>query len=244
MRVVCVIPARVNSNRLPGKPLQLLGGEPLISVVARRALTLDFADQVVVASDDERVLEAVAGTPEIVGIMTSRAPRNGTERVAEAVFGAGIAADVIVNLQGDEPFVPRAAVDGLLALFETGEDLATVAGPLEPSQETDPSVVKVLIRDGRAAAFSRAVPPHAPGEAWARHLGIYGYRPEALRRWMSAPEVADEVTHRLEQLRPLESGHRMGVAIIREVVPPGIDTPEDLIRAERYLLTSMESVGA
>lgn len=248
MRVVCVIPARVGSVRLPAKPLQLLGGEPLISVVAKRALALGFADEVIVASDDERVLRAVSGAPEILGVLTSDAPRNGTERVAEVAERPGFAADVIVNLQGDEPFVPATAVEGVLGQLAIGEQLATAAGPLRLGDGDDPSVVKVQIHDGRAMTFSRSVPATArwwEGDGgWARHIGIYGYRPGALRRWIEAPESRAERSARLEQLRPLANGQRMGVATVSDSVPPGIDTPEDLIRAVRYLETSMESVGA
>lgn len=249
MRVVCIIPARVGSTRLPDKPLQRIGSEPLISIVARRAVHLGFASQVIVAGDDERVLEAVAGIPGIVGLLTSRTPKNGTERVAEVVFGSQVEADVIVNLQGDEPFVPEAAVAGLMARLAAGDDLATVAGPLDAGDVPERSVVKVLVQGGVAGAFARDLPRTAhrwagDGDGWGRHIGIYGYRPDALRRWMEAPESRSEREQRLEQLRPLEYGHRMGVAMIREPVPPGIDTPDDLIRAERYLETSMESVGA
>jgi 3-deoxy-manno-octulosonate cytidylyltransferase (CMP-KDO synthetase) len=238
VRLVCVIPARYHSTRLPGKPLRLLGGEPLIRVVARRAVDLGVTGEVVVASDDPRVLDAVAGLavePEL----TARTHASGTERVAEVAARRGLTdTDIVLNLQGDEPFLPRAAAEGAIGRVASGDDIGTAAQPLSAGGRRDPNRVKVeLDGRGRALRFYRTPPAPAcarPAPAF-QHLGLYAYRAAALRAWLSFPPVAAEAAEGLEQLRPLAHGLRIGVAVLPAPAPHGIDTERDLQLAEALL---------
>jgi 3-deoxy-manno-octulosonate cytidylyltransferase (CMP-KDO synthetase) len=237
VRLLCVIPARLGATRLPNKPLRLLGGEPLIRVVARRALALDLGGPVVVASDHASVLEAVAPLG-VTGVLTGP-HRSGTERVAEVARRAEFAgAEVILNLQGDEPFLPRAAALGAVARVASGDDVGTAAQPLTDAAWRDPRRVKVEV-DGRGQArrFYRTpeTPPACHRSATFHHMGVYAYRPAALARWVALPAAADEVAYGLEQLRPLAHGFRIGVAPLSDSAPPGIDTEEDLRTAEALL---------
>lgn len=238
MRLVCVIPARYDSTRLPGKPLRLLRGEPLIRVVARRALAFDLAGDIVVASDDARVLEAVADV-RVDGLLTARTHASGTERVAEAVDRLGLRdADLVLNLQGDEPFLPREAAAGALDRVYAGDDIGTAAQPLGPDGMRDPHRVKVEL-DGRGRALRFYRTPAGPACAFRpavfQHLGVYAVRAGTLRTWLALPPVDDERTERLEQLRPLAHGMRIGVAVLPVAVPHGIDTEHDLQLAEAAL---------
>lgn len=238
MRIVCVIPARYHSTRLPGKPLRLLGGEPLVRVVARRAAEYALGDAVVVASDDRRVLDAVAGLA-VETVLTAATHASGTERVAEVARRRGLVdADLVLNLQGDEPFLPREAAMGALERVRAGDDVGTAAQPLPSDGWRDPNRVKVeLDGRGRALRFYRT----PAGRAWARaastfqHLGVYAYRAGTLRAWLALPRAADELSEGLEQLRPLAYGLRIGVAVLPISAPPGIDTEHDLQRAEARL---------
>ncbi|VXB71642.1 3-deoxy-manno-octulosonate cytidylyltransferase [Luteimonas sp. 9C] len=247
-RFVVAIPARYASTRLPGKPLQDLGGEPLVLHVARRALAAG-ADAVWVATDDARVRDALAGTPVQVA-MTSPDHPSGTDRLAECAALAGWdETTVVVNLQGDEPFAPVSgirAVAGLAA--QPGVDLATLCAPVEDVDTLlDPNAVKVVrSADGNALYFSRAPVPWPrdafarsrtvmPEGAWWRHIGIYGYRVGVLKRFAAMPPGQLEQIEMLEQLRVLEAGFRVAVGIAAEPFPPGVDTPEDLARAQAHL---------
>lgn len=232
--VVCVIPARVGSTRLPCKPLRLLGGEPLIQVVARRAVELLPAARVVVASDDDRVLKAV-GNLEVTPMLTSNRPRSGTERVAEAVRGLGLSSDhIVVNLQGDQPFATLEMIDGSIGMLEGGFDIGTAAAPLTPDARSDPARVKV-VRDASGAAlwFGRELESRFQGRAGVElmhHIGVYVYRVRGLERWLRAPPVPGETLENLEQLRPLARGQSIGVARVAEA-PLSIDTEQDLAEA-------------
>ena len=243
MRVLCVIPARLGSTRLPNKPLQLLAGEPLVTRVARRVIDLDVVDRVVVASDAPEVIDAVTSTG-LEAIITGTHHRNGTERVAEV---AGMAEyqgyDAFVNVQGDEPFIDTAAVQGAIDWLAAGTDIGTAAAPLSAEHADDPARVKVVFdTQGRALYFSRAPIPHyrelvaGEPEYW-QHVGVYAYTQGALERWVALLPTPLEVAERLEQLRPLEHGMTIGVAQLAEPAPPGIDTVEDLQRAEELWLT-------
>jgi 3-deoxy-manno-octulosonate cytidylyltransferase (CMP-KDO synthetase) len=232
-----VIPARLAATRLPQKPLRLLRGEPLIRVVARRALSLDLGGPVVVASDDERVLEAVAplGVP---GVLTGT-HRSGTDRVAEVARRPEYAgADVILNFQGDEPFLPREAAAGAVARVLGGDDVGTAAQPLSPDAWRDPRRVKVEV-DGRGRALRFFRTPGAPActhqPPTFHHVGVYAYRPDTLARWSALPPTAAEEAEGLEQLRPLARGFTIGVATLTDSVPHGIDTEDDLETAEALL---------
>ena len=243
---VVAIPARYAATRLPGKPLQLLAGEPLVLHVARRALAAG-AREVWVAADDERIAAALDGCGVRVA-MTSTAHASGTDRLAECARIAGWSDEtVVVNLQGDEPFAPAAGIRAVAALMHGGTaEMATLAAPVtDVGTLLDPNAVK-LVRagNGHALYFSRAPIPwprdaftrdrsRMPDEGeWLRHIGIYGYRVGFLQRFASLPPGRLEQIESLEQLRVLEAGYRIAVGITPEPFPPGVDTPEDLARAE------------
>ncbi len=243
---VVAIPARYASTRLPGKPLALIGGEPMVRHVARRALDAG-AREVWVATDDARIAAAVDGLDGIHVAMTDPDHASGTDRLAECARQAGWGDEVIVvNLQGDEPFAPAAGIRAVAAaLAGSAAPMSTLATPVEDAQALfDPNVVK-LVRavNGQALYFSRApIPWHRdafardrdalpPGQ-WLRHIGIYGYRAGFLRQFAAMPPGTLEQIESLEQLRVLEAGFGIAVALSPEPFPPGIDTPEDLARAD------------
>lgn len=243
---VVAIPARYAASRLPGKPLRLIGGDPLVLHVARRALAAG-ASAVWVATDDARIRDALQGTGVKVA-MTAISHASGSDRLAECADIAGWGDDtVVVNLQGDEPFAPAAGIRAVAqALVDSGAEMATLATPIEDAATLfDPNAVK-LVRNGVGDAlyFSRApIPWHRdafaqsrdqlPPGPWLRHIGIYAYRAGFLRRYARMPAGALEQIESLEQLRVLETGHRINVALTPAPFPPGVDTPEDLARAER-----------
>lgn len=243
---VVAIPARYAASRLPGKPLRLLGGQPLVRRVAERAL-LAGAVEVWVATDDARIAEVVAGLHGVHVAMTSERHASGTDRLAECARLAGWDdTTCVVNLQGDEPFAPVAGIRAVAALLSsTKADMATLVTPIQdPHELFDPNVVKVVRNaSGDAQYFSRApIPWHRdafaasreqlPAGQWLRHIGIYGYSAGFLRRFAAMPAGTLEQIESLEQLRVLEAGMRIAVAMTPESFPPGIDTPEDLSRAE------------
>jgi 3-deoxy-manno-octulosonate cytidylyltransferase (CMP-KDO synthetase) len=245
--VLGVIPARLSSQRLPHKPLHVIAGRPLVEWVWRRVVGFSLFDAVVVATDSERVAEAARAFGATVA-MTAEDHPSGTDRVAEVARRAEYAGfGVIVNVQGDEPFVRRDHLQAAVGLVRDGGwDAGTVATPLRTAEEwREPGIVKVVrADDGGALYFSRAPVPFArdaePSEAdfaagpYLRHVGIYSYRREALLRWVALPEGALEKIERLEQLRPLAAGIRMGVAL-GAPAEGGVDTPADARRAERIL---------
>src|SRR5512134_1733987 len=198
MRVLGVIPARLGSTRLPNKPLQLLAGEPLITRVIQRVRQHDLTDELVVATDSPMIAE-VAERSQVRAVLTDGGHLSGTDRVAEVAARPEFAgADVIVNVQGDEPFLSRDALAGALDRVRGGDDIGTAPAPARVKVVTDAR--------GRALYFSRAVIPHrreptdpAAGLYW-QHLGIYAYTREALGRWVAAAPSAAELAERLEQL--------------------------------------------
>jgi len=241
MRVLGVIPARLGSTRLPNKPLQLLAGEPLITRVVQRVIDLGLTDELVVATDSPMVAQVVERS-RVRAVLTHSNHLTGTERVSEVASRPEYAAfDVIANVQGDEPFVSREALAGALARVEQGDDVGTAAVPLDPESVEDPARVKVVTdAAGRALYFSRAAIPHrrepydpAEGLYW-QHLGIYVYTRPALTRWVGWPPCPAELAERLEQLRALHYGLRTGVARLEQPASPGVDTIDDLHRAEAY----------
>ena len=254
---VVAIPARYAASRLPGKPLRPIGGEPMVLHVARRALAAG-AREAWVATDDARIAEALQGSGVQVA-MTSPDHASGTDRLAECSRIAGWADDtVVVNLQGDEPFAPA---DGIACVARTvadsGAGIATLAAPIDDiATLLDPNAVKIVrATNGDALYFSRAPLPWPrdafardratmpEGGHWLRHIGIYGYRVASLRAFAALPAGALERTESLEQLRALEAGWRIAVALAPSPFPPGVDTPEDLARAERTWQESRERNG-
>ena len=249
---IVAIPARYAASRLPGKPLRLLGGEPLVLHVARRAL-LAGAREVWVATDDERIRAALKGSGVQVA-MTSTAHASGSDRLAECADIAGWPDEaLVVNLQGDEPFAPAAGIRAVAqTLAASGAPMATLATPVTDAGTLfDPNAVKLVRSTGQqgwsdALYFSRAPIPWPrdafahdrtrlpPGE-WLRHIGIYAYRAGFLRAFTGLPQGRLEQLESLEQLRVLEAGYRIAVSLTPEPFPPGIDTPEDLERAEALL---------
>ena len=265
---IVAIPARHDATRLPGKPLRLLGGEPLVLHVARRALAAG-AREVWVAADDARIAQALEGSGVRVA-MTSSHHASGSDRLAECADIAGWADDaLVVNLQGDEPFAPASGIRAAAGvLVASGADMATLAAPIDEADTLfDPNAVKVVCGVERNAQeggdtpvwrnalyFSRApVPWHrdafaddqrAPQpDACLRHIGLYAYRAGFLRRFTQLPAGVLERIESLEQLRALEHGYRIAVALASEPFPPGVDTAEDLARAES-LLAAMRASGA
>lgn len=271
---VVAIPARHAASRLPGKPLRLLGGEPLVLHAARRALAAG-AREVWVAADDERIARALEGSGARVA-MTSTAHASGSDRLAECARIAGWSEDtVVVNLQGDEPFAPPEGIRAVAqVLLDSGAPMATLATPVaDAAMLFDPNTVKLVRRaDGDALYFSRAPLPWArdafaagvmgatgagrgdapalPADAaaagaWLRHIGIYAYRNGFLQAFTALPPGRLEQLESLEQLRALEAGFRIAVGLAPVAFPPGVDTPEDLARAEQHLAgTARVGAGA
>jgi 3-deoxy-manno-octulosonate cytidylyltransferase (CMP-KDO synthetase) len=241
MRALAVIPARLGATRLPRKPLRLLAGLPLVVRVWQRVTEIGVADLVVVATDSEEVAKAACEHGAQV-VMTRSSHPSGTDRVAEVAARPEFSdVDVIINVQGDEPFVSAQAVAGAARLVTDSRfPLGTAAVIAPPDILHDPDVVKVVADGrGRAMYFSRAPIPFLQSERDAemqrahvwQHIGVYAYTADALRRWVGLPVNPLEQIERLEQLRPLAAGMAMGVALIDEPVRPGIDTEQDLERA-------------
>jgi 3-deoxy-manno-octulosonate cytidylyltransferase (CMP-KDO synthetase) len=241
MRTLAVIPARLGATRLPRKPLRLLGGAPLIVRVWERIRDLDVADHVVVATDDEEIAAVLRARGADVAMTRSNHP-SGTDRVAEAVQQPRyLDFELIVNVQGDEPFLPAGAVKGPVALVASRRfRLATSAAPASADILGRPDVVKVVCGDdGRALYFSRAPVPFLRDEAdrhrrdalVRQHLGVYAFQRDALLSWVKLPVSDLERVERLEQLRPLAAGIAMGVHVLDAPAPAGVDTEEDLLRA-------------
>ncbi|MGH7593731.1 MAG: 3-deoxy-manno-octulosonate cytidylyltransferase [Gemmatimonadales bacterium] len=239
MPVLLVVPARVGSTRLPNKPLQPLGGAPLVARVIERAREVAGVDRVVLATDSQAIADALVAW-HVETILTAADHESGTDRVAEIAALPGFASyDVVVNLQGDEPFMPSEAVTGAIQRVLGGDAIGTAAAPLDPNLRHDPARVKVVCDfRGHALYFSRAAipclrdPGDLPAARWWQHLGVYAYRRDTLLHITTLRVGELERMERLEQLRPLAAGHAIGVALLDTAVPPGIDTPEDLAAAQ------------
>ena len=240
MPVLGVIPARLGSTRLPRKPLQLLGGVPLVVRVAERVRGLGCLDALVIATDSADI-QGVAEAAGFRALLTSRTHRTGTERVAEVAGRDEFSEfDLIVNVQGDEPFVPGEALTGAIARVHGGDDVGSAAMPLDSAHAADPARVKVVLdARGRALYFSRAAIPSVrdggtiEGLYW-QHIGIYACRRTALMAWVALAPTELERAEQLEQLRALQHGMTFGIARVHAPALPGIDTPEDLRRAEAH----------
>lgn len=241
MSVLAIIPARLGATRLPRKPLRLLGGLPLVVRVWQHVIDMAVADAVVVATDAADIVDAVIAAGGDV-VLTSERHLSGTDRIAEVARRPEYTKfSVIVNVQGDEPFVPVAAVRGALEMVTVAHfPLGTAAAHASPAILAEPNVVKVVCgAGGRALYFSRAPIPFLrersetdERDALVRqHLGIYAYTRQALATWVALPPHPLERIERLEQLRPLAAGVPMGVATIDESPARGVDTEADLARA-------------
>lgn len=249
MKFIAIIPARYGSSRFPGKPLALLGGIPVIQHVCRRASIALGADNVFVATDDKRIADTVASFGGRA-IMTSPEHKSGTDRIAEALMLSGIKADVVINVQGDEPFVHPDQLRALVACFDRPDvSIATLVRPWPDNavegELANPNRVKVVTSDnGDALYFSRSVIPYrrtgvTTPVRYLTHIGVYAYRAEVLADVVSMPRSPLEIAESLEQLRWLQAGYRIATCET-EYETVGIDTPEDLAAAEAYLIRHTE----
>lgn len=243
MKFTAVIPARYASTRFPGKPLAILGGKTVIQRVYEQAASM--LSEVYVATDDERILSAV----EAFGgraVMTRADHKSGTDRIEEAVEKTGTQADVIINVQGDEPFIQPSQIKTLMALFDDPQTQIGTLGKRFDSMDAvnNPNSPKIVTdHRGFALYFSRSVIPFIRGvesDEWLshypflKHLGVYAYRREVLAEVTRLPQGQLEKAESLEQLRWLENGYRIRVGLT-DVETVGIDTPADLERAEQFL---------
>lgn len=244
MTFIGIIPARYSSSRFPGKPLAMIAGKTMIQRVyeqAKKAL-----ETVVVATDDVRIYEAVTAFGGKV-VMTSTEHRSGTDRCREAYNKLGVKADVVINIQGDEPFIQPEMINALCACFPT--DIATLVKPYTTSDKIadllNPNNVKAVVssESGKALYFSRSVVPYLRGieesewlskHQYYKHIGMYAYSVDVLEQITSLPQSTLEKAESLEQLRWLENGYTIKVATT-EYETIGIDTPEDLAQAIEYI---------
>lgn len=246
LRYIAIIPARYASTRFPGKPLAQLGGQSVIERVYRQVSGV--IEDVVVATDDERIYSAVEAFGGRV-VMTSAEHRSGTDRCWEAYCKQGKQFDVVINVQGDEPFISASQLRAIISCFEDeNTDIATLVKPFTKedglSALENPNTPKVVLdAQMRAIYFSRSVIPFLRGverEQWLshhtfyKHIGMYAFRSEVLEQITSLEQSELEKAESLEQLRWLENGYKIGVGITEEETI-GIDTPEDLQRAEEFL---------
>lgn len=243
MKFVAIIPARYASTRFPGKPLAVLGGKPVIQRVYEQVSSV--VNEVHVATDDERIRQCV----ELFGghaVMTRSDHKSGTDRIEEAAEKTGTTADVIINVQGDEPFIQPSQIKTLMQLFDNADtQIGTLGKPFDSMEAVlNPNSPKIVTdRQGFALYFSRSAIPFVRGVEQAewltrfpylKHLGIYAYRRDVLRQVTLLPQSPLEQAESLEQLRWLENGYRIRVGLT-DTETVGIDTPEDLERAEAFL---------
>jgi 3-deoxy-manno-octulosonate cytidylyltransferase (CMP-KDO synthetase) len=236
MNVVGVIPARFASTRLPGKPLQDIAGKPMIQHVYENAARSKILGDLVVATDDERILAVVAGFGG-KAMLTSRDHNTGTDRVAEVA--RSVEAGIVVNIQGDEPFVSPGMIDEIVQPLLDDPDLPMCTSMHEiadPADYSNPNVVKVVVDlAGNALYFSRSLIPYprrTEGHRAFEHIGMYAYTKDFLLAYASLPQTPLEKLESLEQLRVIEHGYRLRVVETRQdYIPLSVDTQEDLERA-------------
>lgn len=244
MKVIGIIPARYASSRFPGKPLAVLGGK---CVIARVVEQVDAVlDAVYVATDDERIYNTVTAMGANA-VMTSPDHQSGTDRIAEALDKIGGNFDVVVNIQGDEPFIQKSQIETVVACFNDADtQIATLGKPFATLEEAkNPNSPKILL-DNRnyAMYFTRALAPYIRGKEesewitvypFLKHIGLYAYRSDVLQEITKLPQSPLELAEGLEQLRWLQNGYKVKVGLT-DVETVGIDTPEDLQHAEQFLL--------
>lgn len=243
MKFIGIIPARYASTRFPGKPLALLGGKPVIQHVYEKVATM--LEAAYVATDDERIYDVVKAFGGQV-VMTRTDHKSGTDRIEEAIEKIGGEWDVVVNVQGDEPFVAKSQLDTICHCFDDPTtQIATLGKPFESMEAVqNPNSPKIVVDNmGFAMYFSRSVIPYVRGKeksSWLthypflKHLGIYAYRKDVLRQVTQLPQSSLEIAESLEQLRWLQNGFKIKVGTT-DVETVGIDTPQDLERAEEFL---------
>lgn len=246
MEFIAIIPARFSSTRFPGKPLAVLGGKPVVVRVCEQAAKV--FEHVIVATDDERIYSTVVSAG-FRAVMTSADHKSGTDRCCEAFTHSGINADVVVNIQGDEPFIQPSQLMTLRGLFDGGStDIATLVKPFPSDIPFDrlanPNSPKVVVDDEmNALYFSRSVIPYlrgVPQQEWPsrhvyyKHIGLYAFRADVLKSVTSLPQSPLEIAESLEQLRWISAGYRIKVGVT-DVETIGIDTPDDLAAAELFL---------
>ena len=246
MKVIAIIPARYASTRFPAKPLAILGGKPIVQWVYE-AVT-QAVERVVVATDDKRVYDAVVAFGGEV-VMTSTEHKSGTDRCAEAYEKLGSKADIVINVQGDEPFIEPAQIESLIKCFENDTiDIATLVKPFSAEDSVEvlenPNSPKVVLNGANEAIyFSRSVIPYLRGversewlkhHTFYKHIGIYAFRADVLGEVARLQQTPLEKAEKLEQLRWLESGYKIGVGVT-DIETIGIDTTEDLEKAEELL---------
>lgn len=247
MKFLAIIPSRYASTRFPGKPLALLGGKTVVQRVYERVSKV-FTD-VCVATDDDRIATAVRDFGGNV-VMTSSSHRSGTDRCCEAADKLGLQPDVVVNVQGDEPFIETSQLKSVIRCFDDeATDIATLVKPFAATDGwealSNPNSPKVVVdNDDNAIYFSRSVIPYlrgVPQQEWLqhhtyyKHIGLYAYRMKVLHEICTMPQGQLEIAESLEQLRWLQAGYRIKVGYT-QVETVGIDTPEDLRKAENLLM--------
>ena len=243
MIFMAIIPARYASTRFPGKPLAVLGGKTVIQRVYEQVSSV--LDEVYVATDDQRIYDCVVSFGGRA-VMTREDHKSGTDRIEEAVEKIQSSADVIINVQGDEPFIQPSQIKTLMSLFDDPDtQIGTLGKPFESIEAVDNPNSPKIVTDNRGFAlyFSRSVIPYIRGKEhsdwfdeypFLKHLGIYAYRREVLKEVTQLPQSSLEKAESLEQLRWLQNGYRIRVGLT-DVETVGIDTPEDLQRAEEFL---------
>ena len=246
MKFIGIIPARYASTRFPGKPLAILGGKPVIQRVYEQVVSV--LGEAYVATDDERIFQAV----EQFGgqaVMTRSDHKSGTDRIEEAAQKLNTDADVIINVQGDEPFIQKSQLETVKHLFDDPQtQIATLGKPFESMEAVEnPNSPKIVTDiNGYALYFSRSVIPYIRGKEqtewlqhfpFLKHIGLYAYRREVLAQITKLPQSPLELAESLEQLRWLQNGYRIKVGLT-DVETVGIDTPEDLQRAEQFILAA------
>ncbi len=251
MKILGVIPARYGSTRFPGKPLHPIAGKPLVQHVVERCRGARALAEVIVATDDARIADAVRPFCRVE--MTRPDHPSGTDRIAEVA--GRVSCDAVVNIQGDEPLLDPAVIDAVAAALADAE-MTTAAAPLpDPAELDNPNVVKVVLNaTGRALYFSRHPIPYlrdlvgrtaaerVRAFPYLKHLGLYGYRRDTLLRLVRWPVSPLEAAEKLEQLRALE--HGLAIAVVRvAAASPGVDTPEDAARVERLLQAGTGGAG-
>ena len=259
MKSIAIIPARYASTRFPGKPLAQLGGKPVVQRVYEKVAPL--VDMAVVATDDERIYDVVEQFKGKV-VMTSPDHKSGTDRVQEAYTkvsqALGMTYDVVINVQGDEPFIAAQQIQAVKDCFmDARTDIATLVKPFHPEDGLEallnPNSPKVVLgAGGQAMYFSRSVIPYLRGieqsewlnrHTFYKHIGLYAYRPEALAKITAMEQTPLEKAESLEQLRWLENGMHITVRVV-DIETVGIDTPQDLERAEQFLMNLKKEKGS